>query len=386
MPLTNPGEKPLYFDYQASTPVDPAVVTAMMPFFSEQFGNPHSAEHLFGHRALEAIELARSQVAALIGAEPQDIIFTSGATEANNLAILGIARNEDLARRDTILVSAIEHSSVLEAALHSGLRVVSVGVTPEGLIDQDFFQAHLSERVRLVSFGAVNNEIGAQQDIEVLGQAAREVGALVHVDAAQAVSALELDAAAMPVDFMSLSSHKAYGPKGVGALYAAPGRRRLLTPLMFGGGQESGMRAGTLPTPLCVGFGVACALIRSSGKEERVRIKELRDYFFAQLQSVCSEASLIGPSSARHPGNLSIKLPVADARDVLQLAQTGLACSTGSACHSGSELPSHVLLALGMPVAEARRILRLGIGRFTTVTECDRAVAILMAAIAGCTI
>ena len=382
--MKNTDEKALYFDYQASTPVDPAVIAAMAPYFSEVFGNPHSAEHSFGHRAHDAVEIARAQVAAAIAAEPEDIIFTSGATEANNLAILGIARSELLVDRDTILVSAIEHSSVLEAARHSGLRVVSVKVTRDGFVDRTYFEAHLSERVRLVSFGAANNEIGVLQDIEALGSAAREFGALVHVDAAQALTAMSLNLSAVPVDFASLSSHKAYGPKGIGALYAAPGRARLLKPLIYGGGQESGMRAGTLPTPLCVGFGAACSILRNIGAEERARIENLRNYLYSRLKTLQLEVNLVGPTAMRHPANLSLVLPVSDARDALQLMQSQLACSTGSACHSGTELPSHVLLATGMPVSKARRVLRLGLGRFTTESDCDRAAEILAAAISRC--
>ena len=382
--LLNPDETPLYFDHQATTPVDPAVRSAMEPHFGEIFGNPHSSEHAFGRRAYVAVETARAQIASLIGAEPEDIAFTSGATESNNLAILGLARNDQLVGRDTIIVSTIEHSSVLEAARHSGLRVVSIEVDSEGFVDADRLKACLNERVRLVSIGWVNNEIGAIQNVASLGSAVHEVGALVHVDAAQALSCLEMEVGQLPVDFVSLSSHKAYGPKGVGALYIAPGRAPLLRPLMYGGGQENGLRAGTLPTPLCVGFGSACGILRVHGDAERARIRNLRDHFLNLLRSVDASIRLVGPTNHRHPGNLSIRLPVADARDVIQLVHDHLACSSGSACHSGTELPSHVLLSIGLPVLEARKVLRLGIGRFTTEQDCERAAKILAAAITAC--
>ena len=227
----------------------------------------------------------------------------------------------------------------------------------------------------------MNNEIGATQDIASLGAAVHQVGGLMHVDAAQALSAIEMRVAQLPVDFVSLSSHKTYGPKGIGALYVAPSRMQLLRPLMYGGGQENGLRAGTLPTPLCVGFGAACAILRAHGDEERARIGKLRDQLLDLLRRIDARICLVGPTAHRHSGNLSIRLPVPDARDVIQLLQGKMACSTGSACHSGTELPSHVLLSIGLPVREARQVLRLGIGRFTTHQDCERAAKILAAAV-----
>ena len=379
----DPSETPLYFDHQAATPLDPAVFAAMAPYFEEFVGNAHSAEHVFGQRAYQAIESARTEMALLIGSDPEDIVFTSGATESNNLAILGIARNEAMSR-DTILVSAIEHASVLEAARHSGLRVVSVAVDRQGFVDEEHLRAELTDRVRLVSIGWVNNEIGTTQDIAALGQVVRAAGALMHVDAAQALSATDLRVADMQIDYLSLSSHKAYGPKGIGSLYIAPGRARLLKPLLYGGGQERGIRPGTLPTPLCVGFGAACALLRTRGASERVRLRARRDYLWSSLRALQPEVALVGPVQQRHPGNLSIRLPVEDARDVIQLVHDRLACSSGSACHSGTELPSHVLLSTGMCVSEARQVVRLGIGRFTSDRDCDRAANLLSEAITAC--
>jgi len=369
-----------YFDYQSTTPVDPGVLDAMLPHFREEFGNAHSGEHLFGRRARKAVDLAREQIGLCVGSDPEDIVFVSGATEANNLAILGTTRAHT-GTRDTIIVSTIEHSSVLEAAAASGYRVLPIPVDGSGFLNMEAFEQALSDRVLLVSVGAVNNEIGVIQDIGAIGQLAHTAGALVHVDAAQALAALRLQLFDLPVDFVSLSAHKAYGPKGIGALYIAPGNRKHLRCLLQGGGQERGIRAGTLPTALCVGFGAACEILTQLDGEEFRRVAALRDQLFEGIARLSPRSELVGSMAPRHPGNLSIRLPVEDARDVVERLQLDIACSTGSACNSGSELPSHVLLALGMSTTEARRVIRLGIGRFTTAASIDRAAKLLSDAI-----
>jgi cysteine desulfurase len=366
------GQTPLYFDHMASTPVDPAVVEAMQPYFSEWCANPHAAEHMGGRTALRAIDDAREHVAFCIGCDAEDLIFTSGATESNNLAIIGAA-SAGSSDRDILLVSAIEHASVLEAARATGLLVRQVPVDACGRLIVDELAEMLCDRVKLVSVGAVNNEIGTIQDLTQIGERVQACGALFHVDAAQALTALSIRASELPIDFLSLSSHKAYGPKGIGALYIAPGRHRALRPLLHGGGQERGLRAGTLPTPLCVGFGTACKLVQQRGEDERHAVRARRDHLFAELKRRVPGVSLVGPSEGRHPGNLSVTFPVTDARDLVQAVQDQVACSTGSACHSGSELPSHVLLAIGLPVSEARRVIRLSIGRFTSFADCELA-------------
>lgn len=381
--MHNPSDSVLYFDHQATTPVDPIVLESMRPYFSERYANPHSAEHAFGRTAHEAIETARSRIAACIGCDAQDLIFTSGATESNNLAILGTTKGRPV-DRDTILVSAIEHASVIEAARASGLQVKLLPVDPQGHVILQELDAQLNDRVRLVSVGFVNNEIGTIQAVTEIGARVQRSGALFHVDAAQALTAVTIRAHEMPIDFLSLSSHKTYGPKGIGALYIAPGRHGHVKPLVHGGGQERGLRAGTLPTPLCVGFGAACCLILEGGEAERVAVRTLRDALMLELRRRIPDAALVGPVDARHPGNLSLQLPVTDARDLVQAVHHQLACSTGSACHSGSELPSHVLLGIGMTTMEARHVLRLGVGRFTTQSECELAADLLASALADC--
>jgi cysteine desulfurase len=368
--------KPLYFDYQASTPLDGKVFEAMRPYYETEFGNPHSGEHLHGQSAFAAIEVARNEIAECIGAESDDVIFTSGASEANNLAILGAARAHG-GRRTKILVANIEHSSVLEAATSSGLEVIYIPVNHEGQIDLAFLESALSDRVLIVSVGIANNEIGTLQDIARIANLVQVSGALFHVDAAQALTGSSISVSDYPVDFVSLSSHKAYGPKGIGALYIAPGKRANLRPLIFGGGQEHGLRAGTLPTPLCVGFGAACSIIRQSGELERSSVAARRDYFLDRIRARIPGIVIIGPEKSRHVGNLSLKMPISDGRDLVQLMRPALSCSTGSACHSGADEPSHVLTSIGLPVTEARKVIRLSLGRFTSSAECDDAAEIL---------
>jgi cysteine desulfurase len=374
--IVAPNEKPLYFDYQASTPVDRKVFDAMLPFYELEFGNPHSGEHLHGQSAFAAIEDARSEIAQCIGADAEDLIFTSGASEANNLAILGTARGH-AGSRSKILVSKIEHSSVLEAASASGLEVVYIPVGSDGRIDLEWLASSLSEDVLLVSVGLVNNEIGTIQDIAQIATIVQASGALFHIDAAQAITSVRISVAECPVDFISLSSHKAYGPKGIGALYIAPGLQNQLQPLIFGGGQEHGLRAGTLPTPQCVGFGTACALIRQFGESERINTAVCRDYLLNRIRTLIPDSRLVGSEIHRHPGNLSLIMPTSDARNLVQILRPKMSCSTGSACHSGSEEPSHVLVGIGLSAADAKKVIRLSVGRFTKIEDCDTAAEAL---------
>jgi cysteine desulfurase len=382
-PIHQSTEVPLYFDHQATTPVDPIVFESMRPYFSEWYANPHSTDHIFGRTAYEAVECARARVASCINCDPEDVIFTSGATESNNLAILGVARGvqDD---RDTILISPIEHDSVIEAARASGLVVKHIPVDGCGHVVLHELEALLNDRVKLVSVGFVNNEIGTIQEVAEIGERVQAFGALFHVDGAQSLTAVPIHAHELSIDFLSLSSHKAYGPKGIGALYVAPGRHRALQPIIYGGGQERGLRAGTLPTPLCVGFGTACSLILEHGEAERLEMRARRDYLLAELRRRVPDVSLVGPVDARHPGNLSLHFPVSDAQDLVQVVQQQLACSAGSACHSGSELPSHVLLGIGLAVMQARQVIRLGVGRFTSTHECEVAAELLASAVKTC--
>ncbi len=274
--------RPIYLDYQASTPCDPRVVEAMLPFFTERFGNPHSVHHAYGREAEAAVETARAEVAALIGAEPRQIIFTSGATEANNLAVKGVARVHR-ARRPHVVSCTTEHKCVLEALRHlegEGTRVTRLPVGADGLIDLAALDAALTEETALVTIMAVNNEIGVIQPLAEIGVLCRARGADFHSDAAQAVGKIPLDVEAMKIDLLSISGHKVYGPMGIGALYVRRRPRVRLEPLFDGGGQERGLRSGTLPTPLCVGIGEACAIAEREMAAESARILALRNRLY----------------------------------------------------------------------------------------------------------
>ena len=366
----------IYMDYQSTTPTDPRVVAAMGPYWSDIYGNPHSADHAFGWDADTAVEAARAQIAELVGADPDEIIFTSGATEANNLAVLGIARASPPGRR-RIVVSAIEHKCVLAAAravADEGFEVLMAPVTSDGIVDMAALARLIDTRVALVSVMAVNNEIGSIQPLPEIAALCADVGAVFHSDAAQALSVLSVDVATLGVDLMSLSAHKLYGPKGLGAIYVRRGLRVRPQPILHGGGQEGGLRSGTLPTPLCVGFGEACRILLQERKEEAARIGTLRDSFLTKLRAGVSGIAVNGTLAHRHPGNLNLRFPGIDASALLQNLQPNLAVSTGSACTSGQPESSHVLAAIGLSALQSNESVRLSIGRFTTNKDVDVAV------------
>lgn len=372
----------IYLDHQSTTPIDPRAYAAMEPWFREEYGNPHATVHAFGWRAHGAIEESRARIASLVRSDPEEIIFTSGATEANNMAIIGVARALKSAR-DEILISAIEHASVTApcAALkEDGFRITVIPVDHEGHIDLGALEARLSHRVALVSVMAVNNEIGTIQSLAEIIDKCRRVGALVHSDAAQALCAMDLDTHGLGIDLMTLSSHKCYGPKGVGALYLRAGLPVHIRPLMFGGGQESGLRPGTLPTPLCVGFGRACEILLSEGRDERMRLGELSRRFLHRLLMSLPDTRVNGPDHARHPGNINVQFPGIDASILATNLQPEVACSIASSCHSGIIGPSHVLAAIGLNDDEINCSVRFGIGRFTTMAEVDKAAALIVRA------
>lgn len=372
----------IYMDYQASAPLDRRVLDAMMPFLLGIHGNPHAADHAYGWEADSAIAEARSAVARLIGADPDEIIFTSGATEANNLAILGAARAAPAARR-RIVVSAVEHKCVLGAAralVEEGYELAIVPVDSNGLVHADAVQALVDERTAVVSIMTVNNEVGTAQPIAEIAKICRATGALFHTDAAQAPAAVSVDVAAWDVDLLSLSGHKAYGPKGVGALYVRRGVGPRLRPVLHGGGQEGGLRPGTLPTPLCVGMGAACIILAADGEREAERVASLRDQLLADLGELIPDLRVNGALANRHPGNLNIRVPGIDAELLLAAARPGLAAATGSACTSGISEPSHVLRAMGLSGEAAAESIRLSIGRFTTADEVRHAAGLLAGA------
>lgn len=376
-------ERPVYLDNMASTPVDQRVVDAMAPFWSDSFGNPHSVEHTFGWRADEAVERAAASVARLIGADADEIVFTAGATEANNLAILGLAHRARPDRR-RILVSSIEHKSTLAAARAAadryGMIVETIPVDGEGRIDLNRLAGTISEDVICVVAMAVNNEIGTIQDTATIATICAASGAHLLCDAAQAPLAVDLDVSGCNIPLLVLSSHKIYGPKGIGALYV---RRDLITsiePQIYGGGQQRGLRAGTLPTPLCVGFGTAAALLGAQeAVRERSRIAALRDRLEDGLRGLGYPVAFNGAGALRHPGNSNARFIGRDGRDLIAALQPRIAVSSGSACSSGIVEPSHVLRAIGLTGEEADASVRFSLGRFTT--EAD--VRVTLEAISG---
>ena len=369
------NSRPIYLDYQATTPIDPRVLDAMLPWFTEKFGNPGSVTHAYGREAEEAVEAARSQLAGLIGADPREIVFTSGATESNNLALKGALRfgREE---HDGLVILETEHKCVLESARaleREGFRVTILPVRGDGLIEFRSLDRAIDERTALVSVMAAHNEIGVIQPIAEIGALCRERGVLFHTDAAQAVGKLPIDVNAQRIDLLSISGHKIYGPKGIGALYARRRPRARLLPLFDGGGQERGLRSGTLPTPLCVGLGVAAALARQEMAEEARRLTIWRQRLLAGLKMRVPELHLNGEALRRLPGNLNVSFPGIPANE-LMAACPGLALSTGSACTAAEVEPSYVLRALGLPDHLAQASIRIGIGRFTREEEITAAI------------
>jgi cysteine desulfurase len=373
---------PIYMDYQATTPMDPRVLEAMLPYFTEKFGNPHSRSHAYGWAAEEAVEQARQEVASLIGAEAKEIIFTSGATESNNLAIKGVAHfYRD--KRDHVITVATEHKCVLDACRHleeEGMKVTYLPVQSNGLIDLDVLQAAMTEQTLMVSVMAVNNEIGVIQPLAEIGALCRARGIFFHTDAAQGFGKIPLDVNAMQIDLMSISGHKIYGPKGMGALYVRRKPRIRLEPLINGGGQERGMRSGTLPTPLIVGLGKAATLAATGMEEERIRIQALTDRLYYGLTDHIADVFLNGDKMQRVAGNLNLSFAYIEGESMI-MAIKDLAVSSGSACTSASLEPSYVLRALGVDEELAHTSIRFGIGRFTTEAEIDYALDVITSSI-----
>lgn len=379
--MTDPA-RPIYLDYQASTPCDPRVIEAMLPYFGERFGNPHSVHHRHGREAEAAVERARGQIAKLIGAEVREIVFTSGATEANNLAIKGAARFLK-SRRPHIISCVTEHKCVLECGRRlerEGGRVTWLPVGSDGLVDLDRLAAAMDEKTALVSIMAVNNEIGVIQPVAEIGALCRDRGVLFHTDAAQAAGKIPIDVEAMKIDLLSISGHKMYGPMGIGALYVRRRPRVRLEPLFDGGGQERGMRSGTLPGPLCVGLGTACEIAQGGMTAEAARLTTLRDRLLEALTARLPGVQVNGAVDRRIPGNLNLGFAGIDSEALMQ-AMPGLSVSTGSACTSASVEPSYVLRALGLSDAAARGSVRFGLGRPTTEGDIDAAVEMIVAAI-----
>ena len=372
-----PTAKPIYLDYAATTPVDPRVVQQMLPFLYEQFGNPASRSHAYGWAAEEAVEIAREHVAALIGADPREIVWTSGATESNNLAIKGAAQFHKSKGKHLITVKT-EHKAVLDTMRElerEGFEVTYLDVGTDGLLDLAVLEAALRPDTLLVSVMYVNNEIGVIQDIPAIGKLCRARGILFHVDAAQASGKVAIDLSTLPVDLLSLSAHKTYGPKGIGALYVRRKPRVRIEAQIHGGGHERGMRSGTLPTHQIVGMGEAYRLAREGMAAENERVRALRDRLLAGLQAI-PEVRVNGDLERRVPHNLNISFQFVEGESLL-MGMKGIAVSSGSACTSASLEPSYVLRALGRSDELAHSSLRMTIGRFTTEEEVDFVVTTL---------
>jgi cysteine desulfurase len=368
--------KPLYLDYHATTPVDPRVLADMLPFFTEQFGNPHSRQHAWGWEARDAAEAARAQVAALINASAAEVTFTSGATESSNLAIRG-AMDALRDRGNHVVTVATEHKSVLDVCAQLGRQgcdVTVLGVDAGGLIDLDALKRALTPRTVLVSVMAANNEIGTLQPLAEIGAIVRAHGALLHTDAAQAAGKVPIDVRAMNVDLLSLTAHKFYGPKGCGALFVRRMKPKLaLTPQVAGGGQENGLRSGTLNVPGIVGLGRAAEICRLEMASESARLSALRDRLLGGLRARVPDVRVNGTLDRRLPHNLHVSFDGVEG-EALLMALADLAVSTGSACSSGSQAASHVLQAIGATSARAGASIRFGLGRTTTREDIDFAV------------
>lgn len=381
--MTQPLKKPpIYLDNQATTPVDLNVLKAMEPYYKERFGNPHSNTHFYGWEADEAVALARAEIATLINATPGEIVFTSGATESNNLAIKGIARAfKD--RRNHIVTCVTEHMCVLDSCFHleqEGIRVTYLPVESNGLVDLDALMAAICDDTVLVTIMAVQNEIGIIQPLAEIGEICRKRKIFFHTDAAQAVGKIPIDVKAMNISLLSLTGHKLYGPMGIGALYVSDKPKVRLEPLFSGGGQEKGIRPGTLPAPLCVGLGKTCEIAGVEMANETVRLDKLRDQLLARIEGGLVDTRVNGTLVSRIPGNLNIAFDGVDGESLMS-AMPNLALSSGSACSSESSDSSHVLSAIGLSREEAHSSLRIGLGRFTTEKEIETAAQSIIDAV-----
>ncbi|WP_077729101.1 IscS subfamily cysteine desulfurase [Methylocaldum sp. 14B] len=372
-----PTKLPIYLDYSATTPVDPRVAEKMIPFLTEEFGNPASRSHSFGWTAEKAVEDARAEVAKLVNADPKEIVWTSGATESDNLAIKGAAYFYQTKGRHLITVKT-EHKAVLDTMREleaQGFEVTYLDPMPNGLLDLDAFRAAIRPDTIVASVMHVNNEIGVIQDIAAIGAICREKGVIFHVDAAQSTGKVEIDLSKLPVDLMSFSAHKTYGPKGIGALYVRRQPRVRLKAMMHGGGHERGLRSGTLATHQIVGMGEAFRLAREDMAEETKRIGRLRDKLLAAVKNI-EEVYINGDLEQRIPHNLNISFNYVEGES-LMMALKDLAVSSGSACTSASLEPSYVLRALGRSDELAHSSIRFTLGRYTTEEEVDFAISLI---------
>lgn len=372
------NNRPIYLDYQATTPIDPLVREAMAPFLAEQFGNPHSSDHRFGWETSSAIRNARAQVAGLINADDAEIVFTSGATESCNLALRGIANRTGNGRRSRIVTLATEHPAVLETVRdlgQCGYESVVLPVDSDGILNLADLDNVLDERTLIVSVMVANNEIGVLQPITDIAARCHAAGALFHTDATQAIGRIPIDVDAWQIDLLSMSSHKVYGPKGVGALFVRSGLQ--IKPIITGGPQEGGLRGGTLPPVLIAGFGAACELAATLQEEDQARVQALTRCLYMGLRKAHPTMHLFGHAEKRLVGNLNIGFPGIPAEEIIRNTADYIAISSGSACASATSEPSKVLLALGLGPETAATGIRISLGRFTTEGDIKAAIAAL---------
>jgi cysteine desulfurase len=375
-------QKLIYLDYQATTPCDPHVVEKMLPYFSENFGNPHSRNHAYGWTAEEACEQAREQVAALINADSREIVFTSGATESNNLALKGVMQFYG-DQKNHVITCVTEHKCILDTCRHleqQGFQVTYLPVQANGLISLEDLKAAITDKTALVSIMAVNNEIGVIQPLREIGKLCREKGVFFHTDAAQAVGKIPLDVNELNIDLLSISGHKLYGPKGIGALYVRRKPRVRVIAQINGGGQERGMRSGTLSPALCVGLGEACAIAQKEMAGEAERLSYFWHKMYDRMKAELPEVYLNGDAQQRFFGNLNLSFAYVEGEGLLGAVKE-LALSSGSACTSASLEPSYVLRALGVSEDLAHTSLRIGFGRFTTEQDVDHATQSIIKAV-----
>jgi len=374
-------QKPIYFDYQSTTPLDKRVFEAMTPYFLDKIGNPHSRNHIWGFEAEDAIEEARYQVAKVIKADLKDIIFTSGATESNNLTLKGVMDFYSQNNKNHVIVSKIEHKCILSTAHYleeKGFKVTYLPVKENGIIDLDVLKSAITDKTALVSIMAVNNEIGVIQPLVEIGKICREKGVFFHTDAAQAIGKIHIDVNLMNIDLLSISGHKMYGPKGIGALYIRRKPRVKLLPQIHGGGQERGLRSGTLATPLCVGLGKACEIIEKEIDKDIEHAKELQKMFLDGLNGSLEKIYLNGDLEQRVANNLNISFAGVEGESLLLGINNKIAVSSGSACTSSSLEGSYVLRALGVEEDLAHTSIRIGFGRFTTKEDVKIALNCLI--------
>lgn len=369
---------PVYLDYQSTTPMDPRVIEIVVKSMQEDFGNPHSRSHSYGWKAEEVVEIARRQVANLINADEKEIIFTSGATESNNIAIKAVARFYGESGKKHIITASTEHKCVINSCRNleqEGFAITYLPVQKNGLIDLNHLENAINNETCLVSIMAVNNEIGVIQPLAAIGEICRKKGVFFHSDCAQAFGKIDLDVRTMKIDLMSISGHKIYGPKGIGALYLSRKPRVRVCPILSGGGQERGIRSGTVPTALAAGLGLASEIAKNEMKQDVEHVKKMSDRFYAAMKELTC-VYLNGDEKQRYPGNLNFSFAGIEGESMI-MAIKDLAVSSGSACTSASLEPSYVLHALGVDDELAHTSIRFGIGRFTTDEEIDFAIKLI---------